>query len=110
VPVEEAVRRAREASAYHCIEAEADTVEEAVSIARAGAGIVLLDNMTPDTVREAIARLKAEGLYDSVRIEVSGNITGETIESYASLDIDRISLGMLTHSVRNADLSLDIRI
>ena len=109
VPVEEAVRRAREASAYHCIEAEADTVEEAVSIARTGADIVLLDNMTPDTVREAIARLKAEGLYDSVKIEVSGNVTGETIESYASLDIDRISLGMMTHTVRNADLSLDIR-
>lgn len=108
VPVEDAVRRARDAGAYHRIEAEADTVEEAVSIARAGADIVLLDNMTPDTVREAISRLKNEGLRDSVMIEVSGNITGETIESYAALDIDRISLGMLTHSVRNADLSLDI--
>lgn len=109
VPVEDAVRRAREACAYHRIEAEADTVEEAVSIARAGADIVLLDNMPPDTVREAISRLKNEGLRDSVRIEVSGNVTAETIESYASLDIDRISLGILTHSVRNADLSLDIQ-
>lgn len=108
VSADEAVRRARKSGAYHCIEAEADTIEEAVMIVETGADIILLDNMSPQEVLETINLLTEKGLREKVVIEVSGGITGDTIDAYASLPIDRISLGMLTHSVTNADLSLDI--
>ena len=108
VRVDEAVRRARVSCAYHAVEAEADTIEEAVMIAQAGADIILLDNMTPEQVSETISLLSEKSLRKSVIIEVSGGVTEETLESYARLPVDRISLGMLTHSVRNADFSLDI--
>jgi nicotinate-nucleotide pyrophosphorylase (carboxylating) len=48
-------------------------------------------------------------LRERVLIEISGGITPDTIREYAALDIERISLGMLTHTVRNADFSLEIR-
>ncbi|MDD1724002.1 MAG: carboxylating nicotinate-nucleotide diphosphorylase [Methanospirillum sp.] len=109
VQPDEAVKRARAGSMYHTIEAEADTAEEALMIAQAGADIILLDNMSPGMVIETRALLSANGLREKVLIEVSGGITEETLNQYACLNIDRISLGLLTHSVRNADLSLDIR-
>ena len=108
VKVDEAVRRAKRAGVYHRIEAEADTIEEAVMIAEAGADILLLDNMPPDQVLKTVTLLSEKGLRELVIIEVSGGITGDNLDAYASLPIDRISLGMLTHSVTNADLSLDI--
>lgn len=108
VQPDEAVRRARRGSIYHTIEAEADTAEEALMIAQAGADIILLDNMPPRMVAETLSLLSRNGLRDKVLIEVSGGITEETLKQYACLEIDRISLGILTHSVRNADLSLDI--
>jgi len=106
--VDEAVRRAKAGGVYHLVEAEADTIDEALMIARAGADIILLDNMSPDQVSQSIALLADEGLREGVIIEISGGITEETLVSYASLPVDRISLGLLTHSVTNADFSLDV--
>lgn len=106
--VDEAVRRAKAFSAYHRVEAEADTIDEALRIAQAGADIILLDNMTPDQVSRVISLLSENGLREKVILEVSGGITEDTLLSYAALNIDRISLGMLTHTVINADFSLDI--
>jgi nicotinate-nucleotide pyrophosphorylase (carboxylating) len=106
--VDEAVRRAKAAGAYHLVEAEADTMDEALMIARAGADIILLDNMSPDQVSQSITLLAEKGLREKVIIEISGGITEENLVSYASLPVDRISLGLLTHSVTNADFSLDI--
>ena len=108
VPLTEGIRRARIQSAYHLIEAEADTVDEAVEAAQAGVDILLLDNMTPEIVASVINTLETEGLRSKVIIEVSGMITPDTIDRYAELPIDRISLGMLTHSVRSVDFSLDV--
>lgn len=107
-PVYEAVRRAKSYSSYHIVEAEADTKDEALVIAQAGADVILLDNMTPLMVADTISLLKENGLRGNVRIEVSGGINEDNLVSYACLDIDLISLGILTHSIRNADLSLEI--
>lgn len=109
VPLGEAIRRARNISAYHRIEAEAESAEDAVEAAQAGADIILLDNMTPARVQETLDILEKEGLRKKVVIECSGGITRENISGYACLGIERISLGMLTHTVRNADFSLEIR-
>lgn len=109
IPLGEAVRRARKAGAYHRIEAEAESAEEAIEAAQAGADIIMLDNMTPPQITEVLKILKQKGLRDRVLIELSGGITPDTVHEYAALDVERISMGMLTHTVRNADFSLEIR-
>jgi nicotinate-nucleotide pyrophosphorylase (carboxylating) len=75
--------------------------------ARAGADAVLLDNMDPATVVEAIgvAHLEAPG---PILTEVSGNVSLATIGAYAAAGPDRISVGALTHSAVVLDLGLDL--
>ncbi|NJE62061.1 carboxylating nicotinate-nucleotide diphosphorylase [Thermococcus sp. 21S7] len=108
VPLEEAIRRAKAFSVYKVVEVEVESLEDAIKAAKAGADVVMLDNMSPAEIAETIGALKREGLRDRVKIEVSGGITPENIEEYAKLDIDVISLGYLTHSVKNFDVSLEI--
>ncbi|NJE05756.1 carboxylating.nicotinate-nucleotide diphosphorylase [Thermococcus sp. M36] len=108
VPLKDAIRRAKEFSIYKVVEVEVETLEDALKAARAGADVVMLDNMTPREIAETVEALRREGLRDRVKIEVSGGITPENITEYAKLDIDVISLGYLTHSVRNFDVSLEI--
>jgi nicotinate-nucleotide pyrophosphorylase (carboxylating) len=101
-----AVQRAK-ANAPHSlrIEVEVTDLDELAEALDAGAEIVLLDNMTPDEVREAAARAHARG----VRVEVSGGITFDTIGDYARAGADLISVGALTHSVSAVDIGLDFR-
>jgi len=108
VPLEEAIRRAKEFSVYKVVEVEVESLEDALKAAKVGADVVMLDNMEPEEIAETIKALKREGLRDRVKIEVSGGITPENIEEYARLDIDVISLGYLTHSVKNFDVSLEV--
>ena len=108
VPLEEAIRRAKAFSVYKVVEVEVESLEDAIKAAKAGADVVMLDNMTPEEISETLEALRREGLRDRVKIEVSGGITPENIEKYAKLDIDVISLGYLTHSVKNFDVSLEI--
>ncbi|HIH04582.1 MAG TPA: hypothetical protein HA263_12350 [Methanoregulaceae archaeon] len=108
VPIEEAVRRARAFSAYKTVEVEVETANEAVRAARAGADMVLLDNMTPAEVEETLEVLASAGLRDRVRVEVSGGITEATIGAYVDLEIDLVSVGALTHSVRSIDLTFEV--
>ncbi len=108
VPLEEAIKRAKAFSVYKIVEVEVETLEDALKAAKAGADVVMLDNMTPEEIAGTIEALNSEGLRDRVKIEVSGGIIPENIEEYAALDVDVISLGYLTHSVRNFDVSLEI--
>ena len=108
VPLEEAIKSARAFSTYKVVEVEVETREDALKAAKAGADVIMLDNMKPKEIAETIEVLKREGLRDRVKIEVSGGITPENIVEYAKLDVDVISLGYLTHSVRNFDVSLEI--
>ncbi|AEC51448.1 nicotinate-nucleotide pyrophosphorylase [Pyrococcus sp. NA2] len=108
VPLEEAIRRAKEFSIYKVVEVEVESLEDAIKAAKAGADVIMLDNMEPEEIRRTVEELKRLGLRDRVKIEVSGGITPENIEEYAKLDIDVISLGYLTHSVKNFDVSLEI--
>ena len=108
VPLEEAIKRAKAFSVYKIVEVEVESVEDALKAAKAGADVIMLDNMTPEQIKEVLEALKHEGFRDKVKIEVSGGITEENIQDYAKLDIDVISLGALTHSVKNFDVSLEI--
>jgi nicotinate-nucleotide pyrophosphorylase (carboxylating) len=108
VSLEEAIRRARGRCPPGKIEVEVTSGEEAVRAARAGAGVIMFDNMEPDAIREAIRDLAARDLRKQLLLEASGGIGEENLSDYASLDLDRISSGSLTHSVRGLDLSLEV--
>ncbi len=107
--LEEAVKAAKKnASFAKKIEAEVTKPADAVKAAELGVDIVLLDNFSPDQVREAVALLKKAGLREKVMLEASGGITGENLLKYAEAGVDLVSLGELTHSVKALDMSLEI--
>jgi len=108
VSLEVAIQRAKQRSMYRKIEVEVSTPADAVSAAKAGADILLLDNMTPELVSETLGICTTHGLRDQLIIEVSGTIDETNLLSYAIPGVDRISAGILTHTVRNFDVSLDI--
>lgn len=106
-PLREAIGRAREVSRYSLIEVEVETMETAVVAAREGADIILLDNMQPEAIRSTIDALTQSGLRKHILLEASGRITPENLDEYASSGVDLVSLGCLTHSVVNLDVSMD---
>jgi len=107
--VEEAVKRAKQAASFSKkIEAEVTSVADALKAAEAGADIVMLDNFSPKQVEEAVGALKKAGFFGKVLLEVSGGITEQNLLEYASAQVDIISMGALTHSVKALDVSLEI--
>jgi nicotinate-nucleotide pyrophosphorylase (carboxylating) len=85
------------------IEVETDTLEQVEQALSAGADMILLDNMNPAILREAVALCAKLAVT-----EASGGITEETIVAVAEAGVDLISVGALTHSVKSLDLSLEI--
>ena len=96
---------AAKANAPHTlkVEVEVQTPDQLDEAIKAGADAVLLDNMSLDTIREAVRR--AEG---KVILEVSGGVTEENVRRIAETGIDVISVGALTHSVQAVDIALDL--
>lgn len=98
-----AVRLARAAAPHTArIEVEADTAHQVRDAIRAGAEVILLDNMTPAQVRAAVELIAGRAV-----VEVSGGIRFESLKEYAVPGVDVISIGALTHSAPAADLGLD---
>lgn len=85
------------------VEVEADTVEQALYAAEAGADAVLLDNMNLPTLREAV-----EAVAGRAKTEASGGITLDNLRAVALTGVDFISVGALTHSAAAADIALNI--
>jgi len=106
--VERAVKKAKAASSDKKIETEVTSTADALKAAEAGADIVMLDNFSPKQVREAVATLKKAGFFGKILLEVSGGITEENLLDYALAQVDVISMGALTHSVKALDISLEI--
>ncbi|MFW9921985.1 MAG: carboxylating nicotinate-nucleotide diphosphorylase [Candidatus Thorarchaeota archaeon] len=90
------------------IEVEVEDFDTMLEAAQAGADIIMLDNMTPTQIKEAIEILEKNKLRDRVILELSGGINDKNIAEYANLGADVISSGALTHSYKSIDLSLDI--
>lgn len=102
--IREAVARVRRSAPHTVkIEVEVESLAELEEALAAGADIVLLDNMTPATMRQAVQRTAGRCL-----LEASGGMTEETIARVAACGVDLISVGALTHSVQALDLSMDI--
>jgi nicotinate-nucleotide pyrophosphorylase (carboxylating) len=102
--VRAALARAR-AHAGHLvkIEIEVDSLAQLEEVMSIGADAVLLDNMAPDMLRQAVALVGRRAWT-----EASGGITPETAPAVAETGVDLISVGWLTHSVRTLDIGLDI--
>ncbi|HEY3726694.1 MAG TPA: carboxylating nicotinate-nucleotide diphosphorylase [Solirubrobacteraceae bacterium] len=103
--VGEAVRRAREAAPDLPLEVECRTLGEVDDALEAGAPRILLDNMGPDELRSAVARVAGRA-----ELEASGGMTLETIREVAATGVDFVSVGALTHSAPALDLSLIIEL
>lgn len=85
------------------VEVECDTLEQVSQALDAGADAILLDNMTPDGLRAAVALAGGRA-----RLEASGGITLENVRAIAETGVDEISVGALTHSARSIDVSLEL--
>ena len=100
--VEEAVRRARAAGTGLQIQVEVDRIEQIEPALEAGAQRLLLDNMAPPTLREAVALVAGR-----VPLEASGGVNLETIRTIAETGVDYISVGRITQSAPAVDIGLD---
>lgn len=100
--IAKAVRMAREyASFVHKIEVEVENLEMVREAVDAGADIIMLDNMAPEEMREAVRIIDGRALT-----ECSGNVTRENIKQVIEVGVDYISSGALTHSAPIMDISL----
>ena len=99
-----AIERARQQrpAGYH-VEVEINTLPELEEAIAAGADGVLLDNMTPELVRECVIRAGGR-----VRLEVSGGIDASNIHAYAETGVDYLSVGALTHSAAAVDINFRV--
>ena len=98
------VRKLRKSRPKIQIEVEADTLEQVHAFLEIdGIDVILLDNMTPAQIREAIAIGK-----NRVKFEASGGITLQNIRQIAATGVDYISIGAITHSARAIDFSLEM--
>ena len=97
-----AVARARAAYPDLRVEVEADTLEQVAQAADSGADIILLDNMPPEILTEAVKIIAGRA-----ETEASGGITLDTIRAVAETGVDFISVGALTHSAKAVDIGLD---
>ena len=84
------------------IEVEVDTLEQLQLALDAGVNLVLLDNMSPDTLSEAVVMCQGHA-----KTEASGGITPETVQAAAKTGVDFIAMGYLTHSTTALDIGLD---
>jgi len=97
-----AVARARKKFPELKVEVEADTLTQVAQAADAGADIILLDNMPPAKLRQAI-----KIIHGRSKTEASGGINMKTIRGVAATGVDFISVGAITHSARAVDIGLD---
>lgn len=99
-----ALEKARSAAPHTLkLEIEVTTPAEAAEAAEAGADIIMLDNMDPETIREAVRLIDGRAL-----VEVSGGVTRDNLARLAEAGVDIVSVGALTHSAVAVDISMTI--
>jgi nicotinate-nucleotide pyrophosphorylase (carboxylating) len=101
--VTRAVRAAKRGSGRVDVEVEVETIEELEEALAAGAERILLDNPSPEDVREAVARVGDPG-----RLEISGGVTLDSVPLLVKAGARVISVGRITHSAPSLDLSLEV--
>ncbi|MBX9677548.1 MAG: carboxylating nicotinate-nucleotide diphosphorylase [Gemmataceae bacterium] len=104
-PISQAVKAARDFVTFVTIEIEVDSLDMLREALACKPDIVLLDNMTPDQMHEAV-KLRDQTAPE-VKLEASGGIQLATVRAIADTGVDRISIGALTHSAPALDIALD---
>lgn len=105
--ITEAVQRARTIIPHTMtIEVETENLEQVREALQAGADIIMLDNMHPERMREAVELIREQAPH--VKVEASGNVSLQTIRGIAESGVDVISVGRLTYSFESLDISLDL--
>ena len=100
--IKEAISLTKENSSFvRKIEVETESKEDVIEALEAGADIIMLDNMSHDTMKEALDIIDGRA-----EVEISGNITKENLEKLSGLSVDYVSSGALTHSAPIMDISL----
>ena len=107
ISIADAVERAGALWPGRMVEVECDRLDQVDEAIAAGASVVMLDNMGPDLVVEAVARVRAAG--SNALVEVSGGVTLESAPALAAAGADLLSAGALTHSAPVLDVGLDLR-
>ncbi|MFW5935805.1 MAG: carboxylating nicotinate-nucleotide diphosphorylase [Candidatus Hadarchaeota archaeon] len=106
--VEQAIDIAKKADFTKKIEVEVSSSQDLLLAVEKGVDIVMLDNMSPEEIRQAVQLLQEKGLRDKITIEASGGINMENMEDYASTGVDIISSSFITLYSPPLDLSLEI--
>jgi len=101
--VTEAVARVRRAQPGRPIEIEAETMAQVDEAIACGVETLLVDNMSAESIREAVARVRGRA-----RVEISGGVRIDQIPELAATGADYVSVGALTHSVQAADISFEM--
>ena len=100
--ITKAIRMAKEYAPFvRKIEIEVETLEQVKEAVAAGADIIMLDNMTPEMMKQAVALIDGKALT-----ECSGNVTKENIAKIRDIGVDFVSSGALTHSAPILDISM----
>ncbi|HUX23229.1 MAG TPA: carboxylating nicotinate-nucleotide diphosphorylase [Burkholderiales bacterium] len=103
--IRDAIVRCRQAAGpFVKIEVEVDTIPQLAEALQTGVDAVLLDNMTPEQMREAVRMVDGRAL-----VEASGRIRLENVNAVAATGVDLISAGWITHSAPALDLGLDVK-
>jgi nicotinate-nucleotide pyrophosphorylase (carboxylating) len=89
------------------VEIEVESLEQLKLLLGLGVNRIMLDNMSNETMREAVSIARQSG--DPVELEASGNMTLERVKEIADIGLDFISVGALTHSVQALDISMRIK-
>ncbi len=101
--IEVCIKRAKKTN--KAVEIEVENINDAIKAAKLGADTIMLDNFNPEDVKTTYKKIKE--INKNIKIEVSGGIKPENVTEYTRY-ADVISLGMLTHSVKSIDFSLEI--
>ncbi len=101
--ISQAVKRAKESIKPGVrVEVEATSIEEVQEAVQSGADMIMLDNMPKEAMKEVVKRVKGK-----VPLEVSGRVSLRRVKEIASLGVDFISVGSLTHSYKSVDISIE---
>lgn len=106
--ITKAVEKARKSNPSKKIEVEVNSLGEALETVKAGAEMIMLDNISPSGLKEVIEELEEAGVRDKVIIEVSGGINPSNVGEYAQAGVDIISSSYMTMQAPALDVSLEI--
>jgi len=107
--IETMIQQAKQATSFSKkIEVEVTSVDDALKAARAGADIIMLDNMPFDDMRKAVQQLDKAGLRNKIILESSGNVEAATLPQHAKTGVDWISTSAITLKARPVDFSLEL--